>query len=75
MKVDKENYKRAILKVVADSPQPVDVENIRASCRISNWETALRHCLELLLDGKIRGIKTTKSWIFWSKPLRPLVSN
>jgi hypothetical protein len=42
------------------------VEKIRVECEIGNWQTALKHCLELLYDGKIQGIKTSKSWIFFS---------
>jgi hypothetical protein len=49
-----------------NSPQPLDVEKIRVACGIGNWQTALKHCLELLYDEKIRGIKTSKSWVFWT---------
>jgi hypothetical protein len=43
----------------------MDVEKIRVGCKIGNWQTALKHCLELQYDGKIQGIKSSKSWIFW----------
>ena len=55
------------MQVLEKSTQPMDVEKIRGACRIGNWQTALKHCLELRIDGKIRGTKTSKSWIFWSK--------
>ncbi len=60
------DYKTAILKFLAKSAQPVDVENIRVACKIGNWETAVRHCLELYYEARIRGIKSSKSWIFWA---------
>jgi hypothetical protein len=43
----------------------MDVEKIRVACKIGNWQTALKHCLELQYEGKIQGIKSSKSWIFW----------
>jgi hypothetical protein len=61
-----EKYDDAILRLLATASQPVDVERIRVECNIGNWQTALKHCLELLYEDKIRGIKTSKSWIFWT---------
>jgi hypothetical protein len=62
-----EEYKKAILRELAAASQPLDVERIRVKSNIANWQTALKHCLELLHEGKIQGIKTSKSWIFWTK--------
>jgi len=64
----RQDYKTRILRFLAKSAQPMDVENIRVACEIGNWETALRHCLELQHEAKIRGIKSSKSWIFWIEP-------
>jgi hypothetical protein len=44
---------------------PAHVELIRASCRIGNWNTALKHCLELMLSKQIEGKRTSNGWIFW----------
>jgi hypothetical protein len=63
-------YKEAICEVLSSSSRPVDVEKIRVRCRIGNWQTALKHCLELLYEGKIQGIKTSKGWVFWANPRR-----
>jgi len=60
-----EDYKQRIVEFLNEADRPIDVEKIRAACGIGNWNTALKHCLELLLEGKIRGQKTSKSWIFW----------
>jgi hypothetical protein len=68
----KNNYRRAILRQLAAASQPLDVERIRVKSNIANWQTALKHCLELLHEGKIQGIKTSKSWIFWSNSSRAL---
>jgi len=62
----KRDYKIAILRVLAKASQPLDVEKIRVGCNIGNWNTALKHCLELQYEGKIQGTKTSKSWIFWA---------
>jgi len=65
-----EEYKEEIRQVLCESSHPLDVEKIRVACGIGNWETALKHCLELLWDEKIHGVKTSKSWVFWSKSSR-----
>ena len=64
-------YKESILQLLGTSSQALDVENIRVACDIGNWQTALKHCLELLHDGRIRGTKTSKSWIFFAKDIAP----
>jgi hypothetical protein len=43
----------------------MDIEKIRIDSGIGNWNTALKHCLELKIAGKIEGQKTSKGWIFW----------
>jgi len=72
MNMSKPEYKEEIRYVLEKSSRPMDVEKIRVACRIGNWQTALKHCLELLWDEKIHGVKTSKSWIFWTKPSRAL---
>jgi len=59
--------KTKIFNFIKASDQPVDVEKIRKACKIGNWNTALKHCLELLIEGKIKGQKTSKSWVFWKE--------
>ena len=66
----KQEYGAAILRAVGAAAQPLDVERIRVECSIGNWQTALKHCLELLHEGKIQGTKTSKSWVFWSNSSR-----
>jgi hypothetical protein len=57
--------KNRITNFLKTAKIPQGVENIRVNCKIGNWNTALKHCLELLLQEKIRGQKTSKGWIFW----------
>lgn len=66
----KNGYKESIRRVLTESTIPMDVEKIRVACGIGNWQTALKHCLELLYDGKIHGVKSSKSWLFWVKQPR-----
>ena len=61
------NYRTKIIEVLEQSTQPMDPENIRVQAGIANWQTALKHLLELKIEGKIEGIKTSKSWVFWMK--------
>jgi hypothetical protein len=57
--------KKRIINCLNATKMPQGVENIRVACNIGNWNTTLKHCLELLLQEKINGQKTSKSWIFW----------
>jgi hypothetical protein len=60
-------YKETILRVLNEASMPLDVENIRARANIKNWQTAHKHLLELLVDKKISGQKTSHGWIFWAR--------
>jgi hypothetical protein len=59
------NYNERILGVLSQAEQPMDVEKIRSEAGIGHWNTALSHCLELLVHNQISGTKTSKSWVFW----------
>jgi hypothetical protein len=61
------NYKEKILETLEKTAQPLDINKIRIAAGIGNWNTALKHCLELMLNKKIDGQKTSKSWVFWCK--------
>jgi hypothetical protein len=52
---------------------PVSTEYIAKKLSIG-WGTALRYCLELMTTGRIQGMKTTKSWVFWVEEGEPAVS-
>lgn len=60
------DYKEKILAILAKATQPLDIEKIRVEAGIGNWNTALKHCLELLVTHEISGQKTSKSWVFWT---------
>ena len=57
--------KTRIIHVLRDKKEPYDIESIRKEAGIGGWNTALRHLLELYIANEIRGLKTTKSWVFW----------
>lgn len=61
------HHEENILVFLTGITEPVDVEKIRVVCQIGNWNTALKHCLDLLLQEKIQGQKTSKGWVFWSR--------
>jgi hypothetical protein len=63
--VENLEYSEKILEVLENASIPMDVEHIRVSAGIKNWQTALKHLLELVLESKICGQKTTRGWIFW----------
>jgi len=66
-KYEKNRYGMKIVQMLEKAKQPMDVEKIRVAIGIGNWNTAVKHCLELMLDGKINGQRTSKGWIFWAK--------
>lgn len=59
------NYSEKIVKVLKKATCPMDIEKIRVEAEIGHWTTALKHCLELVISGRIKGQKTSKSWVFW----------
>jgi len=63
--MSKRDYKEKILEVLGSSPIPMDTENVRVKAGIKSWATAKATLLELVLERRILGAKTTKSWIFW----------
>lgn len=58
--------KEKIVQFLGEATEPVDVEKIRRACIIGNWMTAFNYCLELMAEGKIKGQKTSKGWVFWT---------
>lgn len=59
------NYSEKIIRILEKATQPMDIQKIRVEAEIGHWNTALKHCLELVIAKKISGQKTTKSWVFW----------
>jgi len=59
------DYEEKILEYLKKAAEPADVEKIRVGCKIGNWNTALKHLLELYSQGTIQGQRTTKGWVFW----------
>jgi hypothetical protein len=57
-----------IKATLQESAMPMDVENVRLSAGLKNWESTKALLLEMVLRGEISGQKTTKSWIFWANP-------
>ena len=54
-----------IMKVLENSPCPMDVENVRLSAGMKNWESTKSILLEMVLQGSIRARRTARSWVFW----------
>ena len=65
MKRMKKNYKGLIIQFLNKATAPMNVEQVRTVCGIRSRNAALKLCLELLTEGKIKGQKTSKGWIFW----------
>jgi hypothetical protein len=57
--------KERIVQVLENSLVPMDIENVRLSAGMKNWESTKAILLEMVLQGSIRGQRTSRSWIFW----------
>lgn len=53
------------VSLLGQSQFPVSVEYVAKTLDV-NWATARAILLTLLAEGRIRGQKTMKSWIFWT---------
>lgn len=45
--------------------EPQAVETIRRNAGIGHWDAALSSCFEAMVYGLIKGLKTSKGWVFW----------
>ncbi|MEM3378699.1 MAG: hypothetical protein QXV09_06150 [Candidatus Bathyarchaeia archaeon] len=64
-----EKYKERIPAFLMETKAPMDIEKIRVACEIGNWNTALKHCLELFVEGKIKGRRHRKvGFSGWATP-------
>jgi len=62
---DRGSCKERIVQVLENSLIPMDVENVRLNAGMKNWESTKSILLEMVLQGAIRGQRTSRSWIFW----------
>jgi hypothetical protein len=63
--VERNTHHQKIVNILSESKIPMDVENIRLKTGLKNWESTKSILLELVIQGRILGQKTTKGWIFW----------
>ena len=59
------DYTSSIIRFLEGCNQPTDTESIRRNVGIGNWSTARGILLEMVIAGDIKGLKTSKSWVFW----------
>jgi len=63
MSKDNGTLKRAAIQLITKTPEPVSIDFVATNLRI-NWGTARALLFELVMNGQLGAIKTTKSWIF-----------
>lgn len=54
-----------IIEYLKSCKEPQAIETIRKGAGIAHWNAALSNCLELYIEGSIKGMKTSRSWVFW----------
>lgn len=57
--------KEKVLEFLSAQNEPQGIQTIQKGAGIAHWNSTLSNCLELYILGKIRGMKTSKSWVFW----------
>jgi len=62
--MSKESPKDKIFVAIKSAKLRVDCEKIAKEVNVG-WGTSLRYALELLAQGQVNGMKTSKSWVFW----------
>lgn len=50
--INRNNFKENILKVLEEAEKPLSTDEIASQLHIS-WHTAIRHCLDLEIQGRI----------------------
>ena len=55
---------QTLLKLLEKTSMPFSIKYVARHLNVG-WGTARAMLLELVVDGKVAGQKTTKSWIFW----------
>ena len=68
-------YHEKVLGLLETSDIPLAIESVRKYCGIGSWVTAKSILLELLLEKRVSGIKTSKSWVFWNNSVDKGVAN
>jgi len=58
------NHARRVYTLIKKHSCPIDPQKIARELEIG-WGTALRYALELAIAGKVKALKTSKSWVFW----------
>jgi len=56
--------KERVREVLQEASDPVSIDYVRYHAN-TTWAIAKASLLELLIEGKIVGLKTSKSWVFW----------
>jgi len=58
-------YRQRILQILSYAELPMDVNKVRTFANIANWECTKSLLLELVVEGRIKGLHTSRGWVFW----------
>ncbi len=66
-----DEYKDRIIKALKDAGAPMGVNELSRCTDIKNNNTTKANCLELLIDKKIKALRTsTNNWLYYDKDLK-----
>jgi len=70
-KVGKTEYEEKLVQLLKNVKEPVSIDFVAFNLRLS-WVTTRALLFTLALQGKIKFMKTSKSWVFWLEHAKEL---
>jgi len=64
LKVGNVKYEEKLLQLLKSVKEPVSIDFVAFNLKLS-WVTARALLFALALEGKLKYMKTSKSWVFW----------
>lgn len=61
---EKADLRKRILKVVEQAEEPLSVDAIKTRTGASSWHLVQSLLFDLMVEGKIVGMRTSKRWVF-----------
>lgn len=63
-KVGTTEFEQQLLDLLKRVKEPVSIDFVAYNLKLS-WVTARALLFTMVLQGKIKSVKTSKSWVFW----------
>ena len=61
----------SVLRVLKEASQPLAIDTVRKRAELGSWLATKSILMELVVQGRVEGVKTSKSWVFWAARVLP----